>query len=255
MISNYFLRLIKKTITNGMIANTGILNVKWEGGYSYDYYHCTMRKDVGYIPEGCVSYVRKERVDSEVWKRVENFLSTPGLLEDAIQNQIEDLQSQEGDAAEECEKLEIELDNLLLERQKVVTWARKEFITEDDLQTRLIALSFQGNALRRELSEKRLLVGNSAERLSMLAELFRARVQLGWEAAVVRIRTDMTPETLEQAELQFQARRKVIEVLVERVEVDGDKNVKVKAAFECNDDCVSVTPYHYTTGQGKTQNR
>ncbi|MFC1923444.1 hypothetical protein ACFLY4_09160 [Chloroflexota bacterium] len=119
------------------------------------------------------------------------------------------------------EKLEQHIMEIDFERQKVITWARKDFITEDDLQVQLHALSSQEMDLRRELSDMKLLTGNRAERLIEFANLYREQVIAGRQAL------NTEPETSEHAEQQFKYRKKIIDAIVTKVEVLGDKSILV----------------------------
>jgi hypothetical protein len=98
---------------------------------------------------------------------------------------------------------------------------RKKIITEGDLQVQLATLDEQEIELTNELSEKRLMLGNRAERLIYLAGVYRDRARLGYAA----IQTN--PDTPEAAEAIFQARRKIIDGLLVKAEVFSDKSVKV----------------------------
>ena len=101
------------------------------------------------------------------------------------------------------------------------TWTRKEVITEEDLETQLLSPREQERTLQIELTEMRLLTGNRAERLKELAELFRTRFSIGWQGLNTK------PKTSEAAEQQFKAKRKIIQTIVNRINIDNDKDVEV----------------------------
>ena len=196
------------------------VHTKNQTGKKYLYYRCDNYGN-GKALHGCVGYVQLEQTDAELWRKIWNLLSEPGRFESALQERITQLHSEEMDAGAEIEKLEQQIMNIDLERQKVITWARKDFITEDDLQVQLQALSSQEKELRRDLSDMKLLTGNRAERLIELANLYREKMIAGMKAI------NAEPETSEQAEHQFKYRKKIIDAIVTKVEVLGDKSICV----------------------------
>jgi hypothetical protein len=135
---------------------------------------------LGYAAEGCARTIGMRKLDDLLWKKVWDTISSE-RFEEILQERIEKLQLEEVDAESECARLEQELDDLTMERQKVIAWARKAIITEADLQAQLSVLSLQETELRRELAEKRLLTGNRAGHLLDLAREYRQQVSAGWE--------------------------------------------------------------------------
>ncbi|MFZ2096389.1 MAG: recombinase family protein [Anaerolineales bacterium] len=206
-------------------------------GHDYYYYACNMRGNIHEAPPGCAKHNKMGRVDAIIWEKVERFLSEPARMDEAILNRIKYLQAQEIDAKAEVERLLIELDNLTMERQKVISWARREIITEDDLEFQLAALQDTGRELQSELTEKRMLAENNSERLLEVANQFMEQIKDGWELATKE------PENHKEAELQFQLRKKIVEVLVSRVDIYEDKSIKVSGEIALqNDLCVSNQP-------------
>lgn len=211
-------------------------------GKKYLYYRCDNYGNSKSLP-GCVGYVNLEQTDAEIWNKIWELLSTPGRFESALEERIAQLQVEEMDAGAEIEKLEQHIMEIDFERQKVITWARKDFITEDDLQVQLHALSSQEMDLRRELSDMKLLTGNRAERLIEFANLYREQVIAGRQAL------NTEPETSEHAEQQFKYRKKIIDAIVTKVEVLGDKSILVytEIDFESMPSNVCISEQSSTT--------
>lgn len=207
------------------INKTNGLKRKDGSGYRYEYYRCN---SLGYPIryEGCAKEVSSASVDREVWEKVWRFISQPEKFENALQERIAALEAQELDAKAECDKLVDDLAELGLERHKVVSAFRKSLITEDDLAAQLDVLSGQEKELRRELSDKQLLIGDRAERLSQLASAFRAQVAEGIEAINVE------PITEEERKRQLEFRRKIVHEVVERVNVYADKSVSIELRID-----------------------
>lgn len=148
-----------------------------------------------------------------------------------MRERIEELRSQEQDAEGECKRLEKELDEISLERQKVITWARKGFITESDLEEQLIPLTNQESERKLELREKRLLVGNRAERLMEYTRSYAAKVKNG------AVRLDKEPINPEEEALHFEIRRNTKTVIVTRVDIQEDGTPIVSTDLDLSDDC------------------
>jgi hypothetical protein len=165
-------------------------------------------------------------LDVQIWDKVWSIISTPGLLEDVIQQRIEEIQSQTVDAEADCQKLQRQLDELLLERQMVIGYARKNIITEEDLETQLIGITIQQGEIERQMEEAKLLMGNRAERLQELADMFREKVRTGFE----ELNVDQSSPELEDA-VRIQ-KRKIVQAIVKRVDVFGDKMIKVHFLFD-----------------------
>jgi chromosome segregation ATPase len=183
-------------------------------------YRCR-RRSQGYPGPKCVCQIGAKKLDAQVWAKVWALFANPGEFERRIKEKIATLQTQEEDAKGTCEKLERQQEDLLLERQKVITQWRKGKMTDEDYDLQIASLTIEQEELERELNEKRLLVGNKAERLIEVARLYREKVVNGATGL------NDEPKTPEEARLQFQIRRKFVERLVTRVEVMADKVVKV----------------------------
>jgi DNA invertase Pin-like site-specific DNA recombinase len=185
---------------------------------------------------GCAKRRGAKRIDAEIWEKVWDLVSEPGRFDRALQDRIAALQAAEVDAEAECRNLNEELDGLSLERQKVVTWARKNIITEEDLETQLLVLTFQENSLKADLAEKQTLLGNRAERLSELAELFRTQIIAGAEEINAK------PDTAKQAERQLRFRRRIVQAIVPRVDITPDGSVRVHVELEFPEATLALAP-------------
>jgi site-specific DNA recombinase len=226
-------RLLARIMKNGYKRKDGT-----EG--KREVYRCHNHR---YKKPGCVNRKSARKIDTEIWRKVWTLISEPDRFEQALQGRIATLQAEEEDAETECKRLNGQLDELLLERQKVITWARKGIITDDDLETQLMVLTAQENELKSTLSEKQVLVGNRAERLIKLASLFREQVQAGVEAI------NAEPETPEQAKRQLEFRRRIVRAIVKRVDVYKDLRVEVQAELELPNAVVNIND-HLTPHRG-----
>ncbi len=100
---------------------------------------------------------------------------------------------------------------------------------EGDVQTQmeqqLAMVTAQEKELKHELADKSLVVGNRAERLMDFMNRYRANIRgkLVW--------LNSEPQTPEE-EQQIKARRHIVEDIVRRIEVHGDKSLNVTCEFD-----------------------
>lgn len=138
------------------------------------------------------------------------------------------MQAEEFDAEAECTKLQQRMENLDFERQKVYTWARKGKISEEDMNKQLAAIWIEEAEVKRELSDKQLLLGDRAERLVEVAKLYRERVVAG-------VKVNSNPQTQEEKQALFEWRRKIVQGIVRRIDVATDKSIS-RVQIELNFD-------------------
>jgi site-specific DNA recombinase len=193
-------------------------------GGGYVYYECTNRSRKVSQP-GCAKSVIMHRIDDEVWDKVWAEISDPVKFEARVRAALAEKQAQEIDAAAVCKELESKLDALTFERQKVVTWARKSIISDDDLGTQMAALTFEEAGIRRELADNRLLVGDRAERFIAFAMDYRERLVKGAQV-------NFDPKTPQEKQALFEYKRWVVQGIVKRVNVLADKTAKVRMEFD-----------------------
>jgi site-specific DNA recombinase len=209
----------------GTLMGVSSRTSSWAPGKKYIYYWCNSaaRRTPS---SGCSGSIRQEVADATVWERVWALISEPTHFEHALHERIRQLEAEEKDTEIDVGKLESQLDDVLLERQRVIGFARKGLITEDDLETQLLTLSLQERTLRQELSSKRLLTGNRVDRLLVLSDLYRQQLIAGLDAINAETQTD------EQAARQFEFRRKIIQALVTKVLVSTDKTIRVDVEID-----------------------
>jgi hypothetical protein len=90
--------------------------------------------------------------------------------------------------------------------------------------------------LKMELSDKSLLVGDRSTKLLEFMEAYRQRLRKGlsWSQA--------EPRTPQEEEKQFNARRKIVEAIVNRVDVFEDKSIHVEFVFDLSEEEIREAP-------------
>lgn len=200
--------------------------------YGVELSYCCKYHDVGYVKgEGvnCCKYNSARLIDRAVWEKVWAVLSDDKLFEDRVQAKIDELMTKEQDAERELERMQKQLDDLTIERQRVILWARKGSISEDDMTLQLGGLEMESNLIQRQMQEASLLIGNRAKQLIAFANRYRARLASG--AAFL----NQEPSTPEQVEEQFKLRREIVDAIVKRVEITADKCAIVEFEFDLRD--------------------
>ena len=194
----------------------------------YRYYRCT-RGGMGLRSPGCPDAISAKVADAEIWNKVWDWFSNRDRFTRALDERVANLESQQQDVEAECKRLEKQMQGFDEEEQRVITMRRKGLISEAQFEQQLAAMRLERNGIERDWSEKRLLIGNQVNRLKELAEIYREEVLAGSEAI------NATPATAEEAEVQFRARRRIVERLVQKVDVMADKHVVVHAILDVGD--------------------
>lgn len=193
---------------------------------NYEYYRCARGlKHTGVTYEGCGRNLQIRKIDSVIWGKLWAIISQPGVLQAALDARIAALRAEDVDRAADTHKAEAALEELDIERQKVITWARKSLISESDMETQLLALSFQEAELKRQLSQARLLAANT-DRLAAMAQQFQERLADGLQGL------NDAPADEEEAQRQFEDRRRIVHQLVENVTVSEKSEVVLYLLFE-----------------------
>lgn len=105
------------------------------------------------MPPGCTSDTGSKKVDTFVWNFVKEICDRPEVLREAIAQRLTALEAEQDDLEAETERLQKQLDQLAMERQWVITQARKKTITEEDMSLQLAGLDIQILGLQKELND------------------------------------------------------------------------------------------------------
>ena len=161
-------------------------------------------------------------MDKTVWKKVCGVIGKPELLLDSAAQYVEELRKKSETIQEDRERLQGELDAVALERQWVITHARKGKITEDDMDYQLSALTLQELSLKRELAA----LGNTIRLASLDNWETQAREYIsGLKRGLKLLNAD--PKTDEERREQFKIKRQIVKTLVEKVLIGKDRQIRV----------------------------
>jgi hypothetical protein len=104
------------------------------------------------IHPDCPRSMGAKKADAIVWEKVSEALNDPEVLLGNIRMHIAELRQQAETVLGDKERIQQELDSLLMERQKIITLARKRSITDEDMEYQLTALTLQEMNLKKELA-------------------------------------------------------------------------------------------------------
>jgi hypothetical protein len=157
-----------------------------------------------------------------VWNQVCNVINKPEILIVQARTMVDELSNSALTYSADRERIEKELDTLTINRQWVITQARKGSISEQDMDRQLSEMSLQEASLKQELASIR--------------ETIDARSMNDWELRVRQYLSDMqegilglsvTPETPDDEQTICKLKRQAIETLVEKVVVDRNRQFTV----------------------------
>jgi hypothetical protein len=167
------------------------------------------------------------KADDIVWKKVCDAIRDPERILGAAHVHVEKLRAQATTILEDQDRIMRDLDALVMERQRVITWARKGSITDEDMEYQLSALTLQEMALKRELATY-----SEATRLAGLDN---------WEEAVREYLLDkqagmetleVEPEDEEEKKEIFKVKRQLVKALVNRVTIDKRRELNVELKLD-----------------------
>lgn len=184
-------------------------------------YYCTqMHKEL--IHEECPRTIGHLKADEYVWTKVNEAVENPEVLIMGARNHVEGLRNQAKNVTKDNERIQSQIDGLLMERKWVITQARKGSISEKDMEEQLAEISAQELALKKEM-------GTVAD-LDLLAALD------GWEEKAREYFADLqagleelnaVPQTDEERLEQFEIKRRVVNTLVEQVTILKTRELKI----------------------------
>jgi DNA invertase Pin-like site-specific DNA recombinase len=194
---------------------------EWKWGKIYGSYLCVCNHEELISPD-CPRSVSNRKADQNVWEQVCNAIKHPELLMAQARILVDELKDSAITQSDDRQLVEKELDTLLINRQFVITRARKGAISESEMEELLTGMSV------REVELKKQLVA--------MQELVDARLLVDWESKVEQYFADLqegiqalnhAPDMPEEQLQVCELKRQIIETLVEKIEVDRNRQFTV----------------------------
>lgn len=124
------------------------------------------------------------------------------------------LQQQAETVHDDSERFQLELDSLVMERQKIITWARKGTITDEDLEYQLTALTLQEMNVKKELAN----CSHTVE-LAALKDWEVAAKEYFYDLRAGIQSLNITPESDEEQKEIFDFKQNIIKRLSTRLQL------------------------------------
>ena len=221
--------------------------IRGKKGKTYGYYHCDRSS---HQPEtwqaDCPKSIGSGKLDEFVWQYVKEIVSRPEILQEAIDDKVAELKSEDSDLENAAERAQKLLDDISEERQWIIRTARTGEITIDDMNFQLTEIDFNRLDLEKQLAdlEAAKAARSQAEVLRQWAAEYLEDIGLGLELLDTPP-SEITEDTKEDLFVEFGAdqflekfendrekafawahlekRRKLVSTLVRKVVVSRDK--------------------------------
>ncbi len=135
-------------------------------------------------------------------------------------NQINEILQENEKVEKEKERLQQELDNLILERQWVITQARKGKISDEDMDYQLSSLNLQELSYKREMAEYLGL-----EKVAKLKDWEQAAINFFHTLEDGLMTLNIAPQTDEERHAIFELKRGIVKLMVEQVTITEDRQL------------------------------
>jgi len=112
---------------------------RWVKKTEYGRYYCRQEHEEHISPD-CPRTISSSKADNDVWIKVCMAVNQPEILLAQARKMAAELQDNAGTLDAEQDRIQKELDSLTMERQWIITQARKGAITENDMDYQLGAL-------------------------------------------------------------------------------------------------------------------
>jgi len=194
---------------------------EWKSGKIYGDYMCIC-KHQELVSSDCPHTVNNQKADQNVWEQVCSAINHPELLMDQARILVDELKESVLLQGTDKDLIEKELDNILINRQWTITRARRGVISEAEMEQQLTSMSIRQVELKTQLAA--------------IQEAIDARVLVDWEKKIRRYFEDLKegiealnqmPDAPEEQLHICELKRQIIENLVEKIEVDRDRQFRV----------------------------
>jgi DNA invertase Pin-like site-specific DNA recombinase len=195
---------------------------EWMDRPVHSRYYCRQVHE-DHISPDCPRQIGTVKADNEVWEKVCKAINDPEILLDSARIIVDELRANAEITESEQERVYKELETLSLERQWVITQARRGGISEADMDLQLGTLTLQELSLRRDLESIKQainiqLLDNWEERVSRyLADLQVGIASLNWD-----------PQSVEDEQEIYELKRQTVATLVRRVTIDINRELHVE---------------------------
>ena len=177
-----------------------------------------------HVSPNCPRHIGAKKAEDIVWQKVCDAIDKPEYLLGQARQIVDQIRESQGTLEQDQIRIENELEAVMIERRWAITHTRKGVFTTNNMEYQLSQLTFQEVTLKQELATLGKTINiNALNNWEENVAEFLADLRAGVEE--LKIVAPQTPE--EQHEI-FVLRKRVIDTLVERVEIDRDRNLFIK---------------------------
>ena len=200
------------------------------------------------VSPNCPRHIGAKKAEEIVWQKICDAIDRPDYLLGQARQLVNQILESQASLIEETTRMQNELDAVLTERQWVITQARKGAFPVSDMEQQLNQLTFQEVTLRKELSS--------------LGEAVNINALEDWESKVLEFLADLkagvdelktvTPQTPEEQHEVFLVKKRVVDTLVERIQIDRERNLQVQIRLnlleiigkDAQDESIAAVQFH-----------
>ena len=195
---------------------------QWVKKTEYGRYYCRQEHEQHISPD-CPRTISSTKADAEAWEKVCIAINKPEILLAQAHKMVAELQDNAGALDAEQDRIQKELDTLTMERQWIITQARKGSITESDMDYQLGAIALQEISLKREYAD--------------IGQAVNVYALGDWETRVIEYLADLQagldslnviPQNDEERLEIFEFKKQTVNTLVKRVTIDRDRQLHVE---------------------------
>ena len=186
-------------------------------------YYCGQTHKESVSPN-CPRHIGAKKAEEIVWLKICDVIDRPDYLLGQARQLVNQILASQASLKEETVRIQNQLEAVLTERQWVITQARKGVFPVSDMEQQLHQLTFQEVSLKNELVS--------------LGEAVNISALEDWESKVVEFLADLkagvdelktvAPQTLEEQHEVFLVKKRVVDTLVERIQIDRERNLQVQ---------------------------
>jgi len=176
------------------------------------------------VSPNCPRHIGAKKAEEIVWLKICDVIDRPDYLLGQARQLVNQILASQASLKEETVRIQNQLEAVLAERQWVITQARKGVFPVSDMEQQLHQLTFQEVSLKNELVS--------------LGEAVNISALEDWESKVVEFLADLktgvdelktvAPQTLEEQHEVFLVKKRVVDTLVERIQIDRERNLQVQ---------------------------
>ncbi len=161
-------------------------------------------------------------IDQLVWDKVSETLRSPAMLRLAMENRLHSLQADIGDQEKRLKEARNKLENLKLEESRVIAWARKGKITEEQMDLQLSAIREEKDMAEEDIRRVKEYQMLQSKQTDILEQAQKVCIDL--QGSLDYLATAGSKEAASQ-------KQAIIRLLVNRVVVNRQGQVTIELAI------------------------